>query len=81
MNTKGVKMYMANRPGHAPYVVDYHKNIIKQSLPANPPNVSGRSFKLRFGDGTRDTFHNFLKTALNDRKWEIPFKSEKQIEE
>ena len=72
---------MQNRPGHAPYVVDFYKNIIKQNLPASPPNISGRLFKVRFGDGMRDTFHTFLKTAINDRKWEIPFVSEKQLEE
>ena len=44
--------------GHAPYVKDYYKNILKQTLTVNPPNVSGRIFKIKFYDGTmRETFY------------------------
>jgi hypothetical protein len=77
MSHKGAELYMHNMSGHAPYVVDYYKNILKQHLPAEPPRVANKKFKVRFGDGMRDTFHNFLKTALSDKKWEIPFVSEK----
>jgi hypothetical protein len=43
---------------------------LKKNLTENPPNISRRVFKIRFGDGTRSSFRDSLKTALGSKKWE-----------